>query len=185
MIFNFLGLLFAPVFVILMHYFEFSDVVSLYLVLAIIFFIYKLIKKSSLKDMLMPSIYVVALSVAYYFSSLDAVKYIPVTLSMIFLLLFVDAYINKKKMILGFTRKFYKKELSSNEIEFIKKGDGYWVVVMLINTAIHLYIINYSSNAVWAFYSSIGWYIYFLISLFIQIIYGKVYAIDKFKSKEI
>ncbi len=176
MISKVLSLLFAPAFVILLHYFAFKKVVLIYLVLALIFFIYKVIKKASLKDMLMPTIYVVALSIAYYYSSLDAVKYIPVTLSMIFLLLFIDAYLNKKEMILGFTRKFYKKELSDNEIEFIKQGDGYWVVIMLINTVIHLYIINYSSNTIWAFYSSIGWYILFFVSLFIQILYGKFYA---------
>ena len=79
-------------------------------------------------------------------------------------------------MILGYTRKFYKKELNSEEIEFLKRGDGYWVGVMLINTLIHLYVVNFSSDIVWAFYASVGWYILFFLALFIQIIYGKVYV---------
>ncbi len=171
-----LTILFAPIFVLLIQYFELRAVVLVYLLLAVVFFIYKLFKKKSYKDMLMPSIYIVALSIAYYFSSLDAVKYIPVTLSMIFLLLFIDAHLHKKEMILGFTRKFYHKKLADNEVEFLKRGDGYWVWVMLINTLIHLYVVNFSSDIVWAFYASVGWYILFFTSLFIQIIYGKVYV---------
>ncbi len=180
MILNLLGLLFAPMFVLLIKYYDLRSVILGYLILAIIFFIYKLFKKQSHKDMLMPSIYVVALSIAYYFSSLEAVKYIPVTLSLIFTLVFVDAYINKKEMILGFTKRFYKKELSKEETEFVRQGDGYWVIVMSINTLIHLYVVNYSSDAVWAFYASVGWYGLFFGALAVQIIYGKFYAVQMY-----
>ena len=180
MLLKFLNLLFAPVFILLIQYFEFRAVVLVYLLLASAFFIYKLFKKKVYKDMLMPTIYLLSLSMAYYFSSLEAVKYIPVSLSLIISLLFIDPYIYKKEMILGFTRKFYKKELADAEVEFLKKGDGYWVGVMLINTSIHLYVINFSSDVVWAFYASVGWYILFFTSLFIQIIYGKVYAVKMY-----
>ena len=173
---NFLSLLFAPLFVLLIQYFELREVVLAYLVLASLYFFKILLEKKSYKDMLMSSIYVVALSIAYYFSSLDAVKYIPVTLSMIFLLLFMDSHLYKKEMILGFTRKFYSKKLSDAQIEFLKKGDIYWVFVMLVNTLIHLYVVNFSSDVIWAFYASIGWYILFFSALSIQIIYGKVYV---------
>ena len=176
MILKFLNLLFAPMFILLIEFFELKVVVLGYLILAIIFFIYKFYKKTAHKNMLMPAIYVVALSVAYYFSSLEAVKYIPVTLSMIFLLLFIDAHLHKKEMILGFTRKFYHKKLAEQEIEFLKNGDAYWVGVMLVNALIHLWVVNFSSDVVWAFYASIGWYILFFTSLFIQIIYGKFYV---------
>ncbi len=127
--------------------------------------------------MVIPGIYLVALSIAYYFSSFQTVKYIPVTLSAIFLFLFVDSHYNRRYMILGFTKKFYKRELKDEEIEFLKKGDGYWVFIMLINTAIHLYVVNFTSDIIWAFYSSIGWYILFFTALFAQIIYGKVYGV--------
>jgi len=177
MLSNLLGLLFAPAFVLLIRYYDLKTVLLGYLVLAIIFFIYKLFKKQRHKDMLMPSIYVVALSVAYYYSSLEGVKYIPVTLSMIFTLVFVDAHLHKKEMILGFTRKFYKKELSQNEVAYLKKGDLYWVFVMMLNTLIHLYVVNYSSDIFWAFYVSVGWYGLFFGALIVQIIYGKFYAV--------
>ena len=175
---KFLNIIFAPAFVLLIHYFEFRNVVLAYLVMAIVFFVYVYRKRSSYKDMVVPALYVIILSVAYYFSSFETVKYIPVTLSSIFFLMFVDSHFNKKYMILGFTQKFYKKKLKEEEVEFLKRGDFYWVIVMLINTIIHLYIVNFSSDLVWAFYSSIGWYFYFFGCLIAQIIYGKVFGVQ-------
>ena len=167
-------------FVLLIHYFEFRSVVLLYLVIAVLYFVYMYKKMSGYKDIVVPSLYVVILSVAYYFSSFETVKYIPVTLSAIFFLMFVDSHYNKKYMILGFTQKFYKKELKEEEVEFLKRGDFYWVLVMLVNTMIHLYIVNFSSDLTWAFYSSVGWYGYFFTALIAQIIYGKVYGVKVF-----
>jgi len=177
---NLATILLAPSFVLLLHYFEFRVVVAMYLIIALIFFIYSYRKKTSHKDMVLPSIYVIALSIAYYFSSFESVKYIPVILSSIFLFLFIDAHYNKKEMILGYTKKFYKKELSYEEVEFLKKGDGYWVGVMLVNTLIHLYVVNFSSDVIWAFYASAGWYILFFSALLMQIVYGKVYVFKMF-----
>ncbi len=171
---NILSLLFAPLFVLCIHYFEFQTVVLVYLVISIVYFIYTFIKKIELKELLVPSIYVGILSIAYYFSSFQSVKYIPVILSSIFLLMFIDAHLNQRWMILGFTKRFYTKELSVDEIKFLKQGDAYWVVVMLINTMIHLYIVNFCTDTTWALYSSVGWYVLFFVSLIAQIIYGKL-----------
>ncbi|MFK5882256.1 MAG: hypothetical protein QM482_08565 [Sulfurospirillum sp.] len=171
------NIILAPMFVLLIHYFKFTEVVLGYLVMALLYFVYQFFKMKSYKDIVIPSVFVLILGIAYYFSSFQTVKYIPVTLSIIFTLLFIDAHFNKKYMVLGFTREFYKKELSAREIEFLKKGDGYWVIVMLINTLIHLYVVNFTSDIVWAFYSSIGWYILFFVALITQIVYGKVYGV--------
>jgi len=177
---KFANIILAPMFVLLLHYFDLRMVVLFYLFMAVVFFIYKYFNKQSYKDMVIPLIYVIALSVAYYFSSFQTVKYIPVILSTIFLLLFLDAHFNKKHMILGFTKKFYKKKLSESEIEFLKHGDGYWVGVMLVNTIIHLYVVSFCSDAIWALYSSAGWYVVFFGALIAQIIYGKVYAVKMY-----
>ena len=177
MISNFFGLIFAPLFVVLLHYFKFKSVVLVYLFLAGGFFIYSYLKKDKLSELILPAIYLVTLSVAYYFSSFETVKYIPVTLSSIFLFMFIDSYYNHREMVLGFTRKFYKKELTPQEVSFLKNGDGYWVIVMFINTLIHLYVVNFTTDIVWAFYTSVGWYILFFVSLISQIIYGKVYGV--------
>ena len=177
---NILSILFAPVFVILLHYFEFDLVVKFYLAVAVCFFIYTYIKKVHKRDMLMPTIYLIALAIANYFSSIEVVKFVPVSLSIIFFLLFVDAYYHNKHMILGFTKQFYHKELNEAEEEFVKNGDGYWAVVTFINTLIQIYVIYDGDDIIWAFYTSVGWYILFFVSLIAQIIYGKVYAVKMY-----
>jgi len=177
---NILNLLFAPMFVVLIHYFELKLVVLGYLLMAIVYFIYSYMNKNSFQDMIVPTVYILILSIGYYFSSLQSIKYIPLILSSIFLMMFIDSHLNKKYMILGFTKRFYRKQLSSAEEEFLKHGDLYWVVVMSINTIIHFYVVNYTSDAIWAFYSSIGWYILFVTALIAQIIYGKVYAVKMY-----
>jgi len=164
----------------MLHFFEFRSVSLVYLLVAMLFFIYSWKRKESYKDILMPTIYVIALSIAFYLASFETIKFIPVTLSMIFLTLFIDSHNNKREMVLGFTKRFYYKELSQAEEKFLKDGDFYWIFVMLINTSIHLYVIYYSSDVVWAFYTSIGWYILFFVSLIVQILYGKFYAIKMY-----
>jgi uncharacterized membrane protein len=177
MLSNLLNIIFAPAFVVLIHYFEFRSVVLVYIIISLVYFIYTFMKKSSNKEMLLPTIYLVILSLAYYFSSFETLKYIPLTLSSIFLALFIDSHFNKKEMVLNFTKQFYKKELKPQEVAFLKNGDGYWVWVMSLNTLIHLYVINFTSDVVWAFYTSVGWYILFFGALAGQIIYGKVYGV--------
>ncbi|MEA2092161.1 MAG: hypothetical protein U9O83_07340 [Campylobacterota bacterium] len=174
---NALALLFAPSFLISLHYLEFKSVVLFYLFLSIVFFIYSFFRKKSLKDLTIPGIYLLLLFFAYFNSSFEMVKFIPVLISATFFTLFVDATMHKRELILGFTKKFYKKELSQKEMLFLKEGDRFWAVVTLINTLIQLALVFYGSDTLWAFYSSVGWYGFFFASLLLQIIYGKFYAI--------
>ena len=173
---KFLNILFAPVFVLLIHYFEFKSVVLVYLIGAVFYLGYKIKSRVQIKELVVPMLYVTLLGIAYGFSSIQAVKYMPTTLSAMFTVMFVDSYLHKRYMILGFTKQFYKKELKSHEVEFLKRGDLYWVFVMGLNTLIHIYIVNFCSDIVWAFYSSVGWYFYFFTALIAQILYGKIYG---------
>jgi len=174
---NALALLFAPSFLISLHYLEFKSVVLFYLFLSILFFIYSFFRKKTFKDLTIPGIYLLLLFFAYFSSSFEMVKFIPVLISATFFALFMDSTMHKKELILGFTKKFYKKELSQKELLFLKDGDSFWALVTLINTLIQLALVFYGSNTLWAFYSSLGWYGFFFASLLVQIIYGKFYAI--------
>lgn len=80
-------------------------------------------------------------------------------------------------MILHFTRHFYKKELSDAEIEFLKNGDSYWMAVTFINTLLQVAFAYFADDVIWAFYSSVGWYIFFFIALTMQILYGKIFIL--------
>lgn len=174
---NVIALLFAPIFLISLHYLEFKAAVLFYLFLSILSFIYSFLRKRTYKDLSVPSIFILLLLFAYFSSSFVMVKFIPVLISATFFALFIDATMHKKELILGFTKRFYKRELSKEKELFLKDGDAFWTVITLINTLIQLTLVFYGSNTLWAFYSSIGWYGFFFTSLFVQIIYGRLYAI--------
>jgi hypothetical protein len=96
---------------------------------------------------------------------------------MAFFTLFAESARNKKELIYKLTQKFYKKELSIQEVAFLKKGDAYWAFSIFIYMLVQITLVFYASSTVWALYSSIGWYVYFVVILSFQIIYGKLYAI--------
>ncbi len=169
---------FAPLFLLLIEYFPLRAVVLGYLVIALIYFVYKYYKTDDHKELIVPTGYILLLSSSFYFSSIESVKYIPTALSMLFLVMFMDAHQNKKHLVLKFTKQFYKKELSEAETEFLKNGDLYWVWVMSGNTLIHIIVVNYASDTFWAFWASVGWYGYFFSALFAQIIYAKVLGVQ-------
>ncbi|MDF1883966.1 hypothetical protein JHD49_08455, partial [Sulfurimonas sp. SAG-AH-194-C21] len=77
------------------------------------------------------------------------------------------------------TQKFYKKELSNAEKDFIGSSDGYWAIVTLINVLIQVSLIFNEDDVLWAFYSSLGWVIFLASALILQILYGKLYSIKK------
>ncbi len=168
------NIVFAPLFVLLIHYFAFENVVLLYLCTAFFYLLWFLVKKKPVTDVIIVFIYIVILAIAYYFSSIKIVKFIPAILSLIFLVFFLDSHLNEKHMVLGFTKLFYKKELTQEQEAFLKRGDLYWVFFMLINAVVHLIVVYECSDNFWAFYASIGWYGLFFTALFAQIVYGKV-----------
>jgi len=170
-------LLFAPSFLLLIHYFEFKQIVLVFIALSLIFLSYAFIKKKKLEDFIILGIYLVLLTLAYFFSSIETVKFIPVFTSMAFLTLFAEAALHKKELIYKLTQKFYKKELSPQEVVYLRKGDAYWAFSIFIYMLIQVALVFFASDTVWALYSSLGWYAYFLFVLGLQIIYGKAYAI--------
>lgn len=177
MLANILTTFFAPAFIISLHYFEFKKVVLSYLLLSIILFIYTIIKKKQFKDFIIPIIYIMTLIFIYFYTNYKIIKFIPIIVSVMFFVFFLDATINKKELILKFTQKFYSKKLSHGEILFLKNGDLFWAIITCINVFIQSMLALQKNDVLWLFYNSIGWYIFFFISLLIQIIYGRFYAI--------
>lgn len=102
-------------------------------------------------------------------------KMVPTIYSLIFLSLFTTAVISKKHLVLKLTKRFYKENLGEKEEEYLKTGDTYWMGVTLLNTVALINVALFADEIIWAFYSSVGWYIYFFLALLLQIIYGKVF----------
>lgn len=173
-------LLFAPSFLVLIQYFSFQLIVSIYILLSFIVLVYAFLKRKKAEDFIIISIYLVLLSIAYISNSFQSVKFIPVFSAMTFFTIFAYSSIKKKELIFNFTKKFYKKDLGEAESMFLKDGDKFWAVAILLYAVFLLSLVYYGDDRVWAFFSSVGWYIYFVLTLVTQIIYGKVYAIKMY-----
>ena len=172
-----LTLLFAPSFLLLINYFDFKQIVLIYIFVLVLFLLYSLKQKKKLEDYIILGIYLVLLSIAYFYASFETVKFIPVFTSMAFFTIFAHSAIKKKELIYNLTKKFYKKELHEAESRYLKEGDLYWAISILLYTIVQVALIFTASDTVWALYSSVGWYIYFVLVLGLQIIYGKMYAV--------
>lgn len=172
-----LTLLFAPSFLLLIHYFDFKLIVLIYILLSLSILLFTFIQKKKMEDFVILGIYIVLLTIAYSSVSLDTIKFIPVFTSMAFFVIFAQSALKKQALIFKLTQKFYKKNLSIAESDFLKQGDLYWALAILLYSIIQVILVFSASGTIWAIYSSIGWYIYFVIVLGVQIIYGKFYAI--------
>lgn len=169
------SLLFAPTFVIAMYFFEFTSVAFFYTLFMLFYLIVSLVFKQDLKSISTPLIYFVFVLIAYMLSSMEFVKMIPALISFTFFMIFFLGFIRKKELILSFTKKFYKKDLDSKKEDFLRKSDGYWALVIFLNTLIQVVLVYTPNNELWAFYSSVGWYIYLAFALILQIVYEKIF----------
>ncbi len=178
-----ISVLFPPTFVIFMHFFGFEKVALAYAVFMFLYLILSLVMKQDLKTISTPLIYFAFIVLAYLLSSMEFVKLIPALISASFFLFFLNGYLQKKQLILTITKKFYNK-LTEEKEQYIAKSDGYWAFVIFLNTVIQVSLVFYDNNELWAFYSSVGWYIFMFFALFAQIMYGSFYSL-RVKHKEI
>ena len=173
------SLLFPPSFVICSYYFDFNSVTLAYTLLMLLYLIVSLVYKQSLKSISTPLIYFLFVLFAYMFSRIEFVKMIPALISGSFFLFFIFSFIQKKGIILSMTQRFYKKELNPEKQRFLASSDAYWAVIIFMNTLVQIGLVYYENNELWAFYSSIGWYIYLFIALAFQILYEKLFISSK------
>lgn len=171
---TFLSLAFAPLFVLGLRFFEFEEVTLAFALFISLYALFALFTRQSLKNLSTPLLYFIAVILAYYYSSIEFVRLIPALISGAFFIFFFNAYLQKKAIVLSMLRRFYKKELEKRKENYIAQSDGYWAFVLFINTLIQLFLVFYDNNDLWAFYSSVGWYILLFFALIIQIVYGNV-----------
>lgn len=175
-----LTLLFAPTFLLFVQYFEFKTVTLVYILLSFITLIYVYIKKKKKEEYAILTIYLLLLSAAFFTNSFNAVKFIPVFSAMTFCAIFTYGAIHKKELIYKFATRMSKKQFTDEEASFLKKGDAFWAWSILFYAVFLMFLVYNADDNLWAFFSSIGWYIYFLFILGLQIFYGKIYAIKMY-----
>lgn len=178
-----LSFIFAPSFILLLQFFTFETLTLSYAVAMFMYLLFSIAIKADLKTISTPLIYFVFIVIAYYFVSMESVKAIPALISGFFFFFFLESYISKRHTILKFSQKFYKKELSNAEENYIAAGDGYWAFMTFLNLSIQVLLIFNDNNNLWAFYSSVGWVLFLGLALILQILYGKIYSIRKSEGK--
>lgn len=178
-----LSFVFAPSFILLLQFFTFSQITLYYAVAMFFYLIFSIFIKADLKTISTPLIYFVFIVIAYFFVSMESVKAIPALISGFFFFFFLESFVSKRHTILKFSQKFYKKELSQKERDFIAAGDGYWAFATFLNLSIQVSLVFYNNNELWAFYSSVGWVLFLGSALVVQILYGKIYSIRKREGK--
>ena len=169
-----LSLLFAPSFILFLQFFSFNDVTFFYAIFMLAYLIFSIMIKSDLKSISTPLIYFVFIVIAYYFISMESVKAIPALISSFFFFFFLESYYSKRHSILKLLQKFYTKGLPPVEEQYIQRSDGYWAILTLSNVLIQVCLIFTPDNALWAMYSSVGWYLFLGMGLIVQILYGKL-----------
>ena len=172
---TFISLAFAPLFVLALRFFSFENVALSFAVVLFVYTLFVLLLKESIKTLSTPLIYFLFVLIAYYYVDIAFVKLIPALISAAFFLFFLNAALQKKSIVLQMFRRFSKREIDKNKEAFIAKSDGYWAGVLLLNTLIQLLFLFYGSNNLWAFYSSVGWYILLFAALVLQILYAKIF----------
>jgi len=126
-------------------------------------------KRYSLDALISPLLAVILGVCAFFIPDFIIIKLYPLLISLVFLLFFFYAVITKKYPLIGWVEKFKKRPLSNQETIDIKKSHIFWVIVLGINTLIHLYFVLYGSVNAWALYSFAGWYLYFGMAIIIQL----------------
>ena len=174
-----ISFLFPPSFILSMYYFTFHSVAFFYCIFMLGYLLISLFFKQSLKSISTPLIYFIFVFIAYFLTSMEFIKMIPAFISSIFFLMFFISFVQNKGLILHLTKKMYKKDLSTDKESFLKASDAYWALVLLFNTLIQSGLVFYDNNELWAFYSSLGWYIYMGLALGLQLIYEKLFFISK------
>jgi hypothetical protein len=169
-----LTLLFAPSFLLLIRFFDFSATVIVYMLLSAVLLVYAVYrgKKAGEKGVL--ALYFLLLTIALFMDSYVAIKLIPVFMASGFALFFLYGTVTKRGVILGFTELFYRKALSEDERFFLKRGDLFWAVAIALYAFWLLTLALWMDEWLWAFFSSVGWYFYFIVVLGIQIVYVRI-----------
>lgn len=133
-------------------------------------------KQYSLDNITSPIFAIVLGVCAFFVSDFIVIKLYPLLVSLVFWLYFIYSVIAKKYPLVVWVEKFQKRPLSTQEMIDVKKSHLFWVIVLGVNSLIHLYLVLYGSINEWALYSFVGWYLYFGIAMIIQLsfVYYKV-----------
>jgi len=165
------SLLYAPLILLLLKYYDIKIVASIVFIISLLWFILLKNKKEPTAFFLL--FYLVLAVVAFFSEAFIVLKTIPFLISSLFSLYILFSYVQKKSIILFFAEKFSKKPIGESEKKYIHQSTLFWFIVSVINTLIHLSFLLDTNLNFWLYYSSIGWYFLFLFAGMIQFLHRR------------
>ena len=166
-----LFILYVPLSTLIYFYFGSRIAGAVLLAISIFVIFYQLIKKSELKSYLSPLFAAFLGLSAFIVNDFAPIKSYPLFISILFLIFFIYSVANKKYPILKIVKKIRRRELTSQEEKDIKNSHIYWIIVLTINSLIHIVLFLNPNIKIWAIYSFAGWYLYVGLAIIIQIIF--------------
>ncbi len=166
-----ISLIYAPFVFFSLRYFDIKIVsLSVFFLSSIWFFI--MVQKDK-KSALYPLLYMMLSLVTFFLEEFLVLKAIPLIISIVITAIIFISYINKNSVIVYFAKRFSKKEIEQQEQEYIHNSTLFWIAVSTFNVLCHIFVFFNSDIKFWIYYSSIGWYLVFIIAGVLQFFHRK------------
>lgn len=171
-----LAIVYAPLVFYALKTFDIK-IVSVAIMIASLLWTLALIKKG-FKAILYPLLYLIVGLMTFLLDDFMVLKILPLLITAFITAVITLSYIKKESIILHFVKHFSKKEFNEQQEAYIERSTLFWVMVSLLNLALHLYAYFSDDINFWVFYSSIGGYALLLVAGLFQFLH-KTYIFDK------
>ncbi|HIQ47343.1 MAG TPA: hypothetical protein EYH57_06960 [Sulfurovum sp.] len=165
------SLLYAPLVFLSLRYFDIRHAAAAIFIIAALWFLFSL--KNIKITILFPLFYMSIALFAYMSEAFLVLKIMPLLISLFFSLLLLVSYLQERSLILYFANRFSKHTIEEKEQAYIQKSTLFWFLITLVNIAIHTLAYLSDTMYFWLYYSSIGWYILFILAGILQFMHRK------------
>ena len=166
-----ISLLYAPLVFTAFRYFDIQTTSLIIFIVSTLWFFVSLQKEK--KQALYPLLYMLIALMAYFLKDFNILKVLPLLISSFITLFITISYLRNNSVILFFAKKFARHDISPREQEYIHHSTLFWIGVSLANVLIHLRIFLDNNIDYWIAYSSLGWYVLFLLAGLLQFLHRK------------
>lgn len=154
------SLLYAPMVVLLLSYFEIK-IVSIGLFMFGLIWLISL-KTREIKTTLFPLFYIAVATGAFALDDFLVLKFLPLLISLAFIFFLIASYFDNDSIILHFAHKIHKLPFSAQEEAYINRSTLFWIALACVNILLHVTILLLQNDHYWIIYTSFGWYFVFI-----------------------
>ncbi len=167
----FATLVYVPFILIASRYFPVSAVGMALIAAGLGWAVVLLLRRRKAENFVSPVVLLLLGTAAGISGDFIALKLYPLLLSLLFLLYFISAVVTKHYLLFPWVEKFKKRPLTGAERRDVIVSHRFWIAILGVNSALHLYFLLESSTFLWALYSFGGWYVLFGAAMVLQILF--------------